>query len=188
MNTPSAKIDKKIQLGSDFAREVKERSGTDFNLCYHCQSCACGCPFSEAMDFLPNRVIRLVQLGLKEEALQCSSIWFCVGCNTCSMQCPNGVDISAITHTLCQIAIEAKETVAEPDILKFHREVLNTIHRYGRTHKLEIMLRYKLHKRDWFSDMGVGMKMFTKRKLELLPSRVKHMKDIKDFFKQRKTG
>jgi len=78
--------------------------------------------------------------------------------------------------------------VAEPDILKFHREVLNTIHRYGRTHKLEIMLRYKLHKRDWFSDMGVGMKMLTKRKLELLPSRVKHMKDIKDFFKQRKTG
>jgi hypothetical protein len=36
--------------------------------------------------------------------------------------------------------------------------------------------------------MGVGMKMFTKRKLELLPSRVKQMEDIKDFFKQRKTG
>lgn len=188
MNPPSTRIETAIKPSSDFAKEVKERSGVDLNLCNHCQSCACGCPFSESMDFLPNRVIRLVQLGLKEEVLQCSSIWICVGCNTCSVQCPNGIDISAITHTLCQIAIEAKETVAEPDILMFHREVLSTIQRYGRTHKLEIMLRYKMNKRDWFSDLGVGIKMFTKRKLELMPTRVQHIDDIKGFFKHRKTG
>lgn len=188
MKAPSTNIERKIQLGSEFAREVHERSGVDYNKCYHCQSCAGGCPFSDAMDFLPNQVIRLVQLGLMEKALQCSSIWICVGCNTCSIQCPNGIDISAITHALCQMAIEGKETVAEPDILKFHREVLNTIRRYGRTHKLEIMLRYKLYKRDWFSDVGVGIKMVAKRKLDLMPSRVQQMQDINDFFNRRKTG
>lgn len=173
----------RVVTGTNFAKRVQQRSGVDFNLCYHCLSCACGCPFSDVMDFHPNRVIRLVQMGLKEEALRCSSIWICVGCNTCSVQCPNGIDISSINHTLCQMAIEENVAVAEPDILAFHKEVLNTVQRYGRTHKLEIMMRYKLRKRDWFSDMGVGLKMFTKRKLELLPSRVRQVLEIKDFFK-----
>ena len=73
-------------------------------------------------------------------------------------------------------------TVAEPDILNFHQEVLNSIERYGRTHKFEIMLRYKLRRRDWFSDMAVGLKMFAKRKLELLPSRSRDMQTIKGLF------
>ncbi len=177
-----------IYTGSDFAKEVKQRAGTDFNACYHCLSCGGGCPFSEAMDYLPNQIIRLVQLGRKKEVLESSSIWICVGCNNCSVQCPNSVDISAVTHALCQMAVEEKVTVAEPDILKFHQEVLNTVHRYGRTHKLEIMLRYKFYKKDWFSDMGVGMKMLARRKLELLPSRVTQMKDVKFAFNQKQAG
>ena len=183
MQTTSKNLPTRVVTGTNFAKRVQRRSGVDFNLCYHCLSCACGCPFSDFMDVHPNKIIRLVQMGLKQEALQCSSIWICVGCNTCSVQCPNGIDISSITHTLCQMAVEENAAVAEPDILAFHREVLNTIQRYGRTHKLEIMMRYKLHKRDWFSDMGVGLKMFAKRKLELLPSRVKKVVEIKDFFK-----
>ena len=159
------------QRDSNFASQVKQRSGVNFDLCWHCQSCAGGCPFVSAMDYPPNRVIRLVQLGLKKEALESSGIWICVGCNTCSIQCPNAIDIPAVNDALREIAIEEGVTVAEPDILNFHQEVLNSIQRYGRTHKFEIMLRYKLRRRDWFSDMAVGLKMFAKRKLELLPSR-----------------
>jgi len=44
--------------------------------------------------------------------------------------------------------------------------VLGSIERYGRTHKLEIMLRYKLKTRDLISDWTVGMKMLAKRKLD----------------------
>ncbi len=51
---------------SSFVKEVKRRSGVNINLCWHCQSCAGGCPFVSAMDYPPNRVIRLVQLGLKK--------------------------------------------------------------------------------------------------------------------------
>ncbi len=177
-----------IYIGSNFAKEVKKKSGTDFNSCYHCMSCCGGCPFSEAMDYLPNQMIRLVQLGLKKEVLESSGIWICVGCNNCSVQCPNSVDISAVTHTLCQMAIEEKVTIAEPDILKFHQELLNTVRRYGRTHKFEIMLRYKIYKKDWFSDMMIGMKMLARRKLELLPSRVTHMQDVKFAFNQKQAG
>lgn len=175
------------QRNADFAAEVKHRSGVDTNLCWHCQSCAGGCPFVTAMDYPPNRVIRLVQLGLKKEALESSGIWICVGCNTCSVQCPNAIDIPAVNDTLRQMAVEQGVTIAEPNILAFHQEVLNSIERYGRTHKFEIMLRYKLKRRDWFSDVAVGLKMFAKRKLELLPSRSKDIETIKALFESKGT-
>ena len=54
---------------SNFIADVKRRSGENFDLCWHCQSCAGGCPFVSAMDYPPNRVIRLVQLRMKKEVL-----------------------------------------------------------------------------------------------------------------------
>ncbi|UCF90959.1 MAG: 4Fe-4S dicluster domain-containing protein [Desulfobacterales bacterium] len=165
-----------------FAAEVKCRSGVDINLCWHCQTCANGCPFSQAMDYAPNRVIRLVQLGFQAEALGCSGIWLCVGCNTCSIQCPNAIDVAAVNDVLREMAIETGVHVAQPQILDFHNEVLNSIERYGRTHKLEIMLRFKFRKRDWFSDFGLGFKMLAKRKLEFLPSRIRDVTQIRNLF------
>jgi heterodisulfide reductase subunit C len=167
------------------ASQIAQRAGVDINMCWHCRSCAAGCPFVRAMDYPPNHVIRLIQLGLRKEALESSGIWICVGCNTCSIQCPNAIDIAAVNDALREMAIEEKAAVAEPDILNFHREVLHSIQRYGRTHKLEIMLRYKLRRHDWFSDTGVGLRMFVKRKLKLLPSSCRDMESIKGLFGQK---
>jgi heterodisulfide reductase subunit C len=172
---------------STLAAEVKRRCGVDINLCWHCQSCASGCPFVSAMDYPPNAVIRLAQLGLRKEALESSGIWICVGCNTCSVQCPNSIDIPAVNDSLRQMAMEEGVKIAEPNILHFHQEVLNSIKRYGRTHKFEIMLRYKLRRRDWFSDVAVGLKMFAKHKLEILPSRIRDMKTIKRLFEPKQS-
>ena len=172
---------------TNFASTVMQRSRVDINMCWHCQSCAGGCPFVSAMDYPPNRVIRLIQLGQRQEALESSGIWICVGCNTCSIQCPNSIDIPAVNDALREMAIEEGVCVAEPDILNFHKEVLHSIERYGRTHKFEIMLKYKLRRHDWFSDAGVGLKMFIKRKLELLPSRSRDMETIKGLFGQDQT-
>jgi heterodisulfide reductase subunit C len=173
---------------TNFTSKVMQRSGVNINLCWHCQSCAGGCPFVSAMDYPPNRLIHLVQLGLKKEALESSGIWICVGCNTCSIQCPNAIDIPAVNDALRGMAIEEGVVVAEPEILDFHKEVLHSIERYGRTHKFEIMLRYKLRRHDWFSDATVGFKMFAKRKLELLPSRSRDMEAIKGLFEQKQTA
>ncbi len=169
-------------LDSDFSAEVRKRSRVDTGLCWHCRCCAGGCPFSHVMDYAPHGVIRLVQLGLRKEALSCSTIWLCVGCHTCSSECPVAIDMSAVMDTLRQMAIEEGVSVPEPDILAFHKEVLHSIEHYGRTHKLEIMLRYKVRTRDWFSDMDVGMKMLAKRKLDLRPSRVDDIEVIRKLF------
>jgi heterodisulfide reductase subunit C len=165
------------------SEEIKEKSGINFNACLHCKTCANCCPFLEGMDYAPNAVIRLIQLGQEETALQCSTIWICVGCNTCCSYCPMAIDIPSVMDGLRHKAIEKGVKIAEPDVLNFHKEVLNTVEKYGRTHKLEIMMRYKLKKMDLLSDMGIGLKMLKKRKLDLTPSKIKDKKAIEKIFK-----
>ncbi|MBU0465056.1 MAG: 4Fe-4S dicluster domain-containing protein [Proteobacteria bacterium] len=164
--------------------EIKASSGINFNACLHCKTCANGCPFIDGMDYAPNAVIRLIQFGMEEEALKCSTIWVCVGCNTCSSCCPMAIDIPAVMDGLRHKALEKGIKIAEPDIMNFHTEVLNTVKKYGRTHKLEIMMRYKFKKMDLLSDMGVGLKMLKKRKLDLTPSKIQDKKAIEKIFRK----
>ena len=190
-NTNTDTPTKPIELDKcnlDLAAEIQRRSGVNINMCWHCMTCTNGCPFSQAMDYPPNSVIRFAQLGLKREALENSGIWICVGCNTCSIQCPNAIDISAVNDTLRQMAIEEGAAIAAPDILNFHREVIHSIERYGRANKLEIMMRYKLKSRDWFTDAILGIKMLIKHKLELLPSKIRSIGDMKRIFKPKPMG
>ncbi len=163
--------------------EVKKRSGTDFNRCFQCRACGNGCPFVQAMDYPPNAVLRLLQYGLDREVLECKTIWVCAGCHTCSSQCPMAIDLAGVMDILRLIAVERGAAIAKPNILDFHEEVLSSLKRYGRAHKLGIMWHYKLKTRNWFSDMDTGLKMLVKRKLELLPSRVKAIEEITDLFK-----
>jgi heterodisulfide reductase subunit C len=184
MKDPNPTLIRLNDLDLNFSKEVKRLSGTDFHTCLQCRSCSGGCPFSEYMDYMPNGVMRLAQLGLKAEALSCNTIWICVGCHTCSIQCPMAIDIPGVMDVLREKALAEQVEIREPDILNFHREVLNSIERYGRTHKLEIMLRYKLKTRDLISDWAVGMKMLAKRKLDLTPSKIERIGDMKKIFQE----
>jgi len=165
-----------------FAEDVKHHSGVDFNRCLFCRSCGNGCPFDQAMDYHPYAVLRLIQYGLREKALGCSTIWVCVSCHTCSSQCPMSIDIPAVMHALCSMALEEHVAPDAPDILDFHLEALRSIEKHGRAHKLGIMFRHKLITGQWFKDFDLGLRMLAKRKLDLLPSRVQAMEEIIRLF------
>jgi heterodisulfide reductase subunit C len=178
---PSTLIDLK-SCDRSFGHEVNELSGENVGLCWHCRTCAGGCPYVKAMDYHPHAVFRLVQLGLRKEALESSTIWICVSCNTCSIQCPAAIDIPAIMDALRHMAVEEGVKIAQPEIVKFHEEVLGSIERYGRTHKLEIMMRYKVRMRQWFQDMDLGLKMLARRKLDLTPSKIDRPEEVSRLF------
>jgi heterodisulfide reductase subunit C len=71
------------------------------------------------MDWLPNQVIRLVQLG-DEDALKSKTIWLCASCFTCATRCPKGVDLSKVMEALRTILLrkgfdEVKIKEVDPD-------------------------------------------------------------------------
>ncbi len=165
-----------------FARELQALSRTNLNRCFHCRSCANGCPFIKAMDHMPNVIIRLAQFGLRREALQSRTIWVCVGCYTCAAECPNEIDIPAVMGALRHLALKEGVKVPEPNILDFHREVCSSVRRHGRTHELGIMLRYKARVHQWFTDLDLGFKLMARRKMPLLAHNVKARKEIGRLF------
>ena len=96
-----------------FADKVKKISNADLDRCYQCYTCTAGCPVAYAMDYYPHQVMRMVQLGVREKLLSCSTIWLCAACETCNTRCPNGVELVNVMDTLREMAIEEGVKVKE---------------------------------------------------------------------------
>lgn len=169
--------------GTSFYREIREKSGQPIELCYQCQKCASGCIANEYADFYPNEILRMIQLGQKEKALSCSSIWICSSCETCGARCPNGINTRAVIDVLKEKAI-AEGMVKEKRIKLFHDVFLKSVQSNGRVHEPLMMGIYKLKSGDLFSDIDIGLKLFSKGKLPLLPSRIKNKRVLKNIFRQ----
>jgi len=93
------------RLQSDFVKRVEEISGESLLSCNQCGKCSAGCPMSFAMDSLPNQIIRLAQLGLEEDIASSNTVWICASCLTCSVRCPQGVDLGRVMEALRLITL-----------------------------------------------------------------------------------
>ena len=165
-----------------FVRRVRQLSGGNFDRCYQCFTCSLSCPVSFAMDYYPDQIIRMAQLGLKQPVLTSSAIWMCLGCETCVARCPNEVDILGVMDTLREIAIQEKIKGKESVIPTFHQSFLNPIRAFGKQYELGMLLLLKWRTRDFFSDIGLGIKMLLKGKLAILPSRIKGSRQVSEIF------
>lgn len=170
------------EINLNFAQKVKKRSGQALELCYQCRKCAAGCPMGEYGDYHPNQILRMVQYGLKDRVLRTSSIWVCSGCETCGARCPNDIKISEIMDVLREMAIEENVPAAKKNIPIFHNVFLDFVKSNGRVQETFMMLWYKLKSGDFFSDIDVGLKMFQKGKLPLMPSGIKNKEAVRGIF------
>jgi len=121
------------------------------------------------MDYPPNAVLRLVQLGLKEEALGCSTIWLCAGCLTCVTRCPNEIDIARVMDTLRERALIEGISPPEREISAFHATFLASVRRRGRIHEAGVLAALKIKTGHLFQDTILGWRMFWKGKVPVLP-------------------
>jgi len=165
-----------------FLFEVGQASGEKIQACYQCQKCSAGCPVAYAMDILPNQVLRHIQYDHRERVLSSKTIWICASCYTCSVRCPNNIDIAKIMDTLRSLAIHSGIKPGEKDIPLFHSVFLDTIKSKGRIHELSLILQFKSKTRDFLKDAGLGWKMYRKGKIKLFPSRFGGGKEIEEIF------
>ena len=99
-------------MGQGLVREaslidrVNDLSGQSIQLCYHCHKCTAGCPAAFAMEYGPDRILRLIQFGQQERLLSSRDPWLCLGCEMCGAFCPNEIDINEVMIALKEIAGE----------------------------------------------------------------------------------
>lgn len=164
----------------EFLHETEKASGEKISICYQCYKCTNGCPVAAEMDIVPHRIIRHIILGNKEKVLTSKGIWTCLQCITCSVRCPNDIDVARVFDTLRKVAMEEKKA-ADTDSWKFSELFLESVEKHGRLAEMETMLRYKLEKGGLFADMKAGAGMLLKRRMGILPHNIKDRKVFREM-------
>ena len=99
------KVLKVSELDLNFKFEIaKTREGRTVLWCVQCGMCSSGCPFSEALNVKPHEIVKMILLGMRDEALTCKNIWVCATCYICAERCPQGVELGDILVALANIA------------------------------------------------------------------------------------
>jgi heterodisulfide reductase subunit C len=175
--------DKTVEEVPDFVGLISKISGEEVRQCYQCGKCVAGCPMMEEMDLTPSQVMRAVQSGLKDMALDCRTIWCCAGCETCAARCPKGLDLCHVMKACTSLAFAEGRTKAAPEIAAFHRSFMDTVGVLGRNYELGMIGLLKLRTGKFFDDLALGMKLFAKGKLGLFPEFVKGKAEVRKLIK-----
>lgn len=165
--------------------QVDTLSGQQVELCYHCHKCTAGCPVVGAMDYGPDRLLRMVTLDETEEILRSRDIWLCSGCYTCATRCPNDLDIAAVMDALRQVAVAKGLPAGERDALLFHRIFLGVLQRLGRSHEAFMLGLFKvLSHVPIYRDVPAGIGLFMRGKVPLLPESTTAAAEVKQIFER----
>jgi heterodisulfide reductase subunit C len=171
--------------------KVQKGSGVNLAACYQCRKCSNGCPVSFTMDLRPEQIVRLIAMGAKDRVEQSSTIWICASCQTCLTRCPNDVDIPRLMDFLKEEMVKRGEKGPQPDVNIFHQCFLRDMAKRGRVFEGGMMQNYllktgKLSGSELIKNAKMGLSMFKKGRLALLPKGIKNKAEIKALFK--KTG
>jgi heterodisulfide reductase subunit C len=172
-----------VPAHSDLAEAVLRESGQKVNLCYQCSKCAAGCPVSYAMDYSPVQLMHAIRLGLDDLVLNSRTIWLCAACETCTTRCPQAIDIARVMDAAKIIALRRGVKPAIPEVRSFYGAALASIRNHGRMFELGMIMDLKLRTLDLFKDAGLGLRMFRKGKLKILP-RFKGARTTRQIFRR----
>lgn len=110
---------------TEFMDEVAAYGGGDVKMCFQCGTCTASCPSGKLTSYRTRKLMRMAQLGLKEEAIGSEDLWMCTTCYACQERCPRGVPIVDVVIALRNIA------VAEGHMYETHKKTADALAKYG---------------------------------------------------------
>jgi len=170
----------------NLTERVKELSGEDVTHCIQCGKCSGGCTVAPDMEELPSRIMRFIQLNMKERALTSSMVWTCSSCLACTARCPEGIDIAKVMNVLRTMCLTEGYTPKEKHIPVFNRLFIDMIKKYGRVYELGLLVKNNMMAMTPFRDIGLLPAILKKGKINFLPHKVKAVDEVQELFKKGK--
>jgi heterodisulfide reductase subunit C len=154
--------------------------------CIQCGTCTASCPTAYAMDYTPRQLWRLVQVGLREEALNSRTFWLCTNCYSCTIRCPRGIALTETMAALKRLAIaEGVKSRDKDHVSAFYRAFMATVRRHGRNHESEFLVRYFLSTNPLaalsFARLGAGL--FLKGRVPLRAKEPKSKREVETIYR-----
>lgn len=198
MSLPILEFDPEVS--QSLLQEVMERSDQNLLACYQCRRCAAGCPVGDEAGVTPDRLIRMIHLGERDEALNNLLIWKCVACYICGTRCPNSIQTARINETLKQMAKEIPLEPLVPKIAEFHSAFMVSTSHFGRFNEVECMGIFEARNvvgemkrgglKAIFEEMKnqakLGFAMMKKKRLHLGLKKVRGLPEVKRLYKKAK--
>ncbi len=116
-----------VSPNPEFFKEIEAAGAGDVSLCFQCGTCTAGCPSGRRTSYRTRKLMRMAQLGLKDEIVNSEELWECSTCYTCVERCPRQVPIVDIVISLRNIA------VAEGHMYDNHKNTAKNLAKYGHT-------------------------------------------------------
>ncbi len=161
---------KSIKIKGDLAKRVKEEIDQNVYLCYQCVKCTSGCPVADFFDWQPNQVMRALQLGQEDIALEAKTPWLCAACQTCTTRCPQGLDINAIMEFLTREAVEQGIKPPIPEVNAFNRAFMREVNIWGRSYEPGLMAEMGIQDPlAMVEDLDLYFNMLKKGKVSFFP-------------------
>jgi quinone-modifying oxidoreductase subunit QmoC len=80
------------EVNLDLIVNLEKFGVSSSSACFNCGNCTAVCTLSSEDTPFPRKVIRYLQLGLKDKLLQSPEPWLCYYCGDCSETCPRQAD------------------------------------------------------------------------------------------------
>jgi heterodisulfide reductase subunit B len=176
MDEKEKTVGKTMTISPDLANRIQEELGENVYLCYQCVKCTSGCPVGRFFDWQPNQIMRALQLGQEDIALEAQTPWLCAACQTCTTRCPQELDIARIMDFLTREAIERGISPPIPEVNTFNEAFMREIRLWNRSYEPGLMAEMMIRNHDiksTMNDLGMYMKFFQKGKIGFFPSPAK---------------
>jgi heterodisulfide reductase subunit C len=138
------------------------------------------------MEYPPRKIIAMIRAGMRDEVLSSNSMWFCLSCYMCTARCPRGVKPTELAHALESLAAQQGFRIGGTSTPNLYRSFVSSIRGNGRVHELGVMIRFYLsilpellsHPLATLKMAPLGLKLWSHRRLPLVPTRIKNNKDL----------
>jgi len=148
--------------------------------CMQCGICAGSCPVSHEMDYTPRELVRMIQLGMKQEVLNSNTIWICTTCFSCSVRCPRGIRPTELMEALRPVAIA--EGVKNKNA-RFDGVFSDVVKKNGRASEFLLISKYSIGEPEMIKQLPFGLSLIAKGKLPLSIDKMEDSRELKAIFK-----
>jgi heterodisulfide reductase subunit C len=142
------------------------------------------------MEHTPRQLFAMIFAGMKDEVLRSNTPWYCVSCYFCMARCPQDIHITDIMYTLKRMAIKEglyrESSAAEAPA--FSETFIDYVEGYGRSFELGLATRHHLrhHPLGALKMVGFGLEMWRKGRIDLTPTRIEGMPQLKSILDKAK--
>jgi ferredoxin len=113
-------------VDTELLSDIQRFGAADVSACFSCGTCTAICPLSDNDATFPRNMIRLAQVGMKDELLASKELWTCYQCGLCSESCPTEADPAEFMAAARRYAIASYEPIGLARIL-YTRPVIGSL-------------------------------------------------------------